>query len=37
LIEDGPHAVNLSHPEKVNAALRTFFAELSSEDPTIKR
>lgn len=37
LIEDGPHAVNLSHAEQVNAALRAFFAELSAEDPTIKR
>lgn len=37
LIEDGPHAVNLSHPDKVNAALRTFFAELSAEDPAIQR
>jgi len=36
LIEHGPHAVNLSHADEVNAALRTFFAELLAEDPTIK-
>jgi pimeloyl-ACP methyl ester carboxylesterase len=36
LIEGGPHAVNLSHPDQVNAALRAFFAELLAENPTIK-
>ncbi|WP_068076694.1 alpha/beta fold hydrolase [Novosphingobium lentum] len=29
LIEDGPHAVNISHAAQVNAALRTFFDELA--------
>ena len=28
LIEGGPHAVNISHADQVNAALRTFFNEL---------
>jgi 3-oxoadipate enol-lactonase len=28
LIEDGPHAVNMTHPDQVNAALRTFFGSL---------
>jgi 3-oxoadipate enol-lactonase len=37
LIKDGPHAVNLSHPEQVNAPLRGFLAELSREDPSIRR
>jgi 3-oxoadipate enol-lactonase len=37
LIENGPHAVNLSHPDQVNAALRRFLAELSADDPGIKR
>jgi 3-oxoadipate enol-lactonase len=37
LIEGGPHAVNLSHPKQVNAALQAFLAELSAADPTIRR
>jgi len=37
LIENGPHAVNLSHVAEVNQALRTFFDELSAADPTLKR
>jgi 3-oxoadipate enol-lactonase len=28
LIEGGPHAVNMTHPDQVNAALRTFFDTL---------
>lgn len=28
MIEGGPHAVNLSHPERVNTALRAFFEVL---------
>jgi 3-oxoadipate enol-lactonase len=28
MIEGGPHAVNISHADQVNAALRTFFDEL---------
>ncbi len=36
LIEGGPHAVNLSHPDQVNAALRAFFADLLAENPTLK-
>jgi 3-oxoadipate enol-lactonase len=36
LIEDGPHAVNLSHPDQVNSALRAFLSELTVADPTIR-
>jgi pimeloyl-ACP methyl ester carboxylesterase len=37
LIEGGPHAVNISHPDQVNSALSTFLAELAAEDPTIRQ
>jgi len=36
LIDNGPHGVNLSHPDQVNAALRKFFAELVEENPDIR-
>lgn len=35
LIEDGPHAVNLTHPDRVNTAIATFLAELCRENPGI--
>jgi pimeloyl-ACP methyl ester carboxylesterase len=36
LIEGGPHAVNLSHSDQVNAALSAFLSELTAADPTIR-
>jgi pimeloyl-ACP methyl ester carboxylesterase len=36
LIEGGPHAVNISHPQQVNSALSAFLAELTADDPTIR-
>jgi 3-oxoadipate enol-lactonase len=36
LIENGPHAVNLSHPAEVNAALQAFLDTLTREDPSIR-
>jgi pimeloyl-ACP methyl ester carboxylesterase len=36
LIPGGPHAVNLSHPAEVNAAIQRFIDELVAGDPTIR-
>lgn len=36
LVPGGPHAVNLSHPEVVNAAIAKFVDELAREDPGIR-
>jgi 3-oxoadipate enol-lactonase len=36
LIPDGPHAVNLSHSEAVNAAIAEFVDELARENPNIR-
>ena len=36
LIEGGPHAVNLSHPDQVNSALNAFLSELAAADPAIR-
>jgi 3-oxoadipate enol-lactonase len=36
LIEDGPHAVNISHADQVNSALSAFLSDLTSADPTIR-
>jgi 3-oxoadipate enol-lactonase len=36
LIEGGPHAVNMTHPDEVNAALSTFLDGLAAEDPSIR-
>lgn len=36
LIEGGPHAVNLSHPDEVNKAIAEFLDELEAENPEMK-
>lgn len=36
LIEGGPHAVNLSHPDQVNTAIAAFIDELAAENPELK-
>jgi pimeloyl-ACP methyl ester carboxylesterase len=36
LVPGGPHAVNLTHPEVVNAAIAEFVDELARDDPGIR-
>ena len=37
LIAGGPHAVNLSHPEQVNAAIAAFLEDIVRGDPSLSR
>ncbi len=36
LIEGGPHAVNITHPDEVNKAIEEFLDELEAENPEMK-